>query len=53
MKLWMLLVAVVAVVLVFVLYVWYENRRSRASMRNVDHSKLKDLSKDAWEDDDW
>ncbi|MDN5850608.1 MAG: hypothetical protein L0H63_13380 [Nitrococcus sp.] len=51
MELWMLIVGVVIVAMLLVFYVWYQNRRSRESFKKIDYRKVKDLSKDGWEDE--
>lgn len=47
---WIIALVVVAIVVLFGLYVWYENRRARESFKHIDHSKLKDLDQDGWDD---
>lgn len=41
----------VVIAIVAVVFFWYQNQRAKASLRQVDRSKLKNLDDDGW--DDW
>lgn len=48
--LWTIVIVALVVVLLWLLFFWYQNRRARESSRHIDHSKLKDLDQDGWDD---
>ncbi|MDA3920781.1 MAG: hypothetical protein PF501_08910 [Salinisphaera sp.] len=49
---WIVIIVAVVVLIIAVLFFWYQNLRARESFRHIDYSKLKDLDKDGWDDDD-
>jgi len=52
-RLWILVILITLAALGIAAYVRREIRRTRAQLKNVDRSKLRDLSKDEWDRDDW
>lgn len=47
---WTVIVIAVVIAVIAVVFFWYQNRRAVEANRHIDHSKLKDLDKDGWDD---